>query len=1104
MLRPPRSRKRFRGKPEGTDGKTNLSGIPSGEEADGQGKRRRMALGLAVCLLISALVIWLIARDGNGKEDKEMVGAAPSIDMYEIESTATLDVAKAKVQTMKHKKSGMQVMTMVPDDHMQDAVFGASFRTLTENTHGVPRVVEQALRAGSEKYPIKDPFNQMKRGSLQTYSDTYTSKDRTVFTLASRNRQDFNNGMDVMLDGIFHPLMVRDDHAWIFRQEGWRLELVNNERLYLSGNAMNSAKASQMYPNQSMLNYIYGQLFPDNSYSINPDGVFQDIVSMTQREVVEYYNRFYKPANGQAFCYGPQSFVNDCLDKLDGVLKDFEHDKAIRGNSKVLWQNLDVIQSGKDKIPYPSYQDANDFRLATSWVLNDQPMDSRTEVAWFLLDDLLMSSPDGTVARIISNLDLGDDVIGGLESSFQQWVFTVGVTGITKEDNVEVARTAIREKLNRIVADGFGEAQLKATFNKVDYMLRDVTSDDVPQGVKAFRSVLKKWNYDQDPKLALLYAKELDRLRDDIESNGQSVLLDLIQRHLIDNTHKTTVQLFPSTNLAMVYASQEQTWIDSLDDFVTKEQGLQLLRETNELHTIQEKEDTEEELSLIPRLDISDLNATMYELPIKVDEDIFDSGLTLLEHTIPNSNGVAYFDFVIDISNIDFDDIVLLPLFCQMLMRGGTAQKTDVQFQREVDTSTGGITVFPVIDEILQADESGGYIVPDGKHLVSKVAVRTSCLTKTGGLAMFTLIRQLVFDAKVDNQARAIEVLEKLIDDMEDDIQVNGHVYTTRRINSRYSLPGFFAEQWKGVTQLFNLRRALAQARADFSVIAQRMVLMHDAMVRGNRNGMFLSVTGDHQAIKDISAGIELFVKDLLPPAAQVSRFPDFGKVEHPWVTKALHRMEEELKVTSANEAFIVPTRINHVGRGGILYDQGERIKGADAVGLHFLSGYYLYDKVRFSLGASQAWAVMDPDSGSVIYQSENDPNIVPTLDAYDGGVTWLFKQVDGRDTLSAEGRGAVVGLVGAMDGTAYQPSQVGFVSLLQYLRQDKPEYRQKWRDEIIGTSPQDIKEMAERLGAWAQESIVVVTDEVHLKVALESGLNFTSCSYTGQACDSA
>jgi Zn-dependent M16 (insulinase) family peptidase len=546
----------------------------------------------------------------------------------------------------------------------------------------------------------------------------------------------------------------------------------------------------------------------------------------------------------------------------------------------------------------------------------------------------------------------------------------------------------------------------------------------------------------------------------------------------------------------------ETNWLDHLDDVVTKEEGLQLLRETNELHQIQAKEDTEEELSLIPRLDISDLNATMYQLPIKVDEDIFDSGLTLLEHTIPNSNGVAYFDFVIDISNIDFDDIVLLPLFCQMLMRGGTDQKTDVQFQREIDTSTGGMTVYPIIDEVLETDGNDGYIVPDGKHLVSKVAVRTSCVANTGCLAVFTLIRQLLFNSKVDNHGRAIEVLEKMIDDMEDDIQVNGHVYTTQRINSRYSLPGFFAEQWKGVTQLFNLRRSLAQARADFPVLGNRMVLMHDAMKRGNRNGMLLSVTGDHQAIKDISASIEIFVKDLLPPSAQVSKFPDFGKAEHPWVTKGLHRMEEELKVTSANEAFIVPTRINHVGRGGVLYDQGERITGSDAVGLHLLSGYYLYDKVRFSLGASQAWAVLDADSGSVIYQSENDPNIAPTLDAYDAGVTWLFKQVDGRDTLSAEGRGAVVGMIGVIDGSEDQPSQVGFDSLLQYLRQDKPEYRQKWRDEVMGATPQHIKAMAERLGAWAQESIVVVTDELHLNRALDAGLNFTTCSYSGQACN--
>jgi Zn-dependent M16 (insulinase) family peptidase len=241
-------------------------------------------------------------------------------------------------------------------------------------------------------------------------------------------------------------------------------------------NAMNEAKAEQMHPNQSMINYLYKTLFPDTSYGINSRGEIENIVSLTHREMVDFYNRYYKPANGQAFCYGPQSFVNDCVDKLDEVLKDFEYDAAIRGNTKVLWQNLDVIRSSKDKIPYPSYQDAIDYRLATTWVLNDQPMDSRTEVAWFLLDELMMGTPDGTVARIISNLDLGDDVIGGLESSLQQWTFTVGASGIKNEENVEFTRTAVKEKLNRLVTDGFGEEQIKAAMNKVDYKVSNVTT----------------------------------------------------------------------------------------------------------------------------------------------------------------------------------------------------------------------------------------------------------------------------------------------------------------------------------------------------------------------------------------------------------------------------------------------------------------------------------------------------------------------------------------------------------------------------------------------------------------------------------------------------
>jgi Zn-dependent M16 (insulinase) family peptidase len=543
----------------------------------------------------------------------------------------------------------------------------------------------------------------------------------------------------------------------------------------------------------------------------------------------------------------------------------------------------------------------------------------------------------------------------------------------------------------------------------------------------------------------------------------------------------------------------ENEWLDEIGEYITQEQGVQIIGETARLKEVQATPDTEEALSKIPRLQISDLDSKLFTPPIKVTPDIFDSGVTTLEHELPFTNGIAYVDFAIDISAMDFDDVVLIPLFCSLLLKGGSKRYTDVQTQREIDKASGGIKIFPIIEEVVQTHAEGGYVVPDGKHLVTKIVVSGACVAANSCLPLMNVMKHLLWDSDVRNKDKAIEILEAMIDNFEDDIQNEGHHYTTQRIASRYSLPGFVREQWTGVTQVMQMRRALAKIRDDFSDLSLRLIQMQDTMKRGNRNGMVLSVTGDHQALKDLKGAVELFLKNVLPPAAQVERFPDFSEVQHPWVTKGMHRMASEISREHANQAFMVPTRVNHVGKGGLLYEPGERIKGSDEVVTQFLSGYYLYNQLRFNLGAQHAWAVLDSDSGLVIYQSDRDPNILQSLEIYEGGADWIWQQLHSGE-LTVEAKAAIVGAIGRLDGTAMQPNRVGIESIKMYLKQDSAESRQRWRNEIIGSKASDFIDMADRLGSWGDPSICVVTSS-EIYATIEEDFPLTVCDYYGYTC---
>jgi hypothetical protein len=1083
---------------------------------DGTWMRRRYAMAaFALFIFVSVLIFALTGNDDNKNDSGSSTGGsdeanyylempqtptAPT-DAYEIVTHQSLDDLKSSVAVYKHKKSGMEIVTMIPSDPHQDATFGINFRTPTEQNDGVQYVVKKSILAGSVNYPVKDPFNQLRGGSLQTYSSSWTERDRTSFVMASRNLADFTNNLKVTIDAVFNPLFVDGQYKWIYRQEGWRLESPDNSHLVINGNAYTDAKAAQMNPQEVMIKHIYSNLFADHVYSKNPKGDTSEVVTMTYQELTEYYKTYYHPSNGQAFCYGRQEFIDVCLDELHLILNEYDHQESIRKHSKVEWQDLTKIDKEIKKIGYPDYQDKVDYRTAIAWVLNEQPMDLRTEVAWHLIFELLAGSSTAPIAKVIFDLDLGSDIVTHFQNSLQQWVMALGVSGIVSEEEVQRANDKIMKELEKIVSNGFSNNAMQAALHKIEFMFRDQSSSDMPRGAKYFSDILSHWNYDRNPLMPLHASKTFVELKAEIEETGQGFILELITKQLFDSQHSTSLELHPDKNYALQWERTEQQWLDGLDNYITKEEGMKLMSETADLKEVQETDDSEEALASIPRLHVSDMNETLYTPPYRVIEDLFGSGVTTLSHELPFTNGIAYVDFAIDISNMDFDDVVLLPLFCRLLLEGGTEVYDDVKFQQQIDKYTGGISITPFIEEIVETDDDGYYLVPDGKHFVTKLVISGACIAADTCLPMMNLFRQAVWDSNVRNKEKAVEILEMMINGMEQDVQTNGHKYTTSRIESRYSLSGFVREQWYGVTQLMQMRRALAQIKDNFTALSMRLIKMQDAIKRGHRNGMLMSITGDHEALNDLKSPMNNFFNSTLPLAPQRTPFPNFGEEEHPWVPKGTHRLKEELSEETSNQAFTVPTRVNHVAKGGILYDVGERIPGADMVVTQYLGGHYLFNELRFNQGAKEAWADLDLDSGVMIYQSDRDPSIFSTLDTYEGGATWLWEQVH-EGELPVEAQGAVVGAIGRMDAHAMiEPNKLGKQSVLGYLKQDTIEYKQRWRDQILASNVDDFMSMVERLGSWGHPAVCIVTSPEVFDTIDLLDYNIAKCDYSGYEC---
>jgi len=1113
LPRPKRGNRRYKGdEAVGTEGITNLSTLKKRRSADGRMMRIRyaaMAVGVitVICVLASALSgkkAGFSGTEGGVTADDFLkipkTPTAPS-DAFEILAHQALDDLKSSVAVYRHKKSGMKIVTMIPADPYQHATFGINFRTPSERNDGAQVVVEKAILAGSVNYPVKDPFNQLKRGSLQTYSDTWTERDRTSFVVSSRNVADFRNNLKVTIDAVFHPLFIDEKYKWIYRQEGWRLETPDNKHLIINGNTYNDAKAAQMDPEEVMIKHIYSNLFADHVYSKNPTGEASEVVTMTYQELLAYYDTYYHPSNGQAFCYGKQAFINVCLDELHDVLNEYKDNPSIREKSKIDWQDLTDLDKEIKSIGYPDYQEEVDYRSVIAWVLNEQPMDLRTEVAWHLIYELLAGSTTAPIAKVINDLELGTDIVTHFQHSLQQWVMALGVSGIVSEEDVQNVNEKIMKELEKIITDGFEQSAMQAALHKMEFKFREQSSRGMPRGAQYFSDILSHWNYDRDPLIPLHTSNQFVSLKTEIEEDGQGFILELITKQMFDSKHTTSLDLHPNMNYALQYEKLEKQWLNSLDDYISKEEGLEFMAETGRLWEIQESDDSEEALMTIPRLKTSELNQTRYIPPSHIIEDLFESGITTISHELPFTNGIAYIDLALDISHMDFDDVVLIPLFCQLLLEGGTETHDDVGMQQQIDKYTGGITITPLIEEIVETDSDDYYVVPDGKHFVTKLVISGSCIAADTCLPMFNLFRQFVWDSDVRNKVKAVDILEARINEMEQDIQTNGHKYTTSRVESRYSLSGFVREQWYGVTQLMQMRRQLAQIKDNFTDLSLRLIKMQDVVKRGHRSGMMMTVTGDEQALSDTRGQLRTFLQSILPLATQRDPFPNFAENTHPWVPKGMHRVEEEFMAETKNQAFTVPTRVNHVAKGGVLYDVGERIPGADMVVTQYLGGHYLYNELRYNQGAQEAWAVLDIDAGVCIYQSDRDPSIFSTLAIYEGGSTWLWDQVHSGE-LPVEAKSAIVGAIGRLDANIMtEPNLLGRDSLVSYLKQDDPYYRQRWRDQVLAASAHDFQAMVERLGSWGHPSVSIVTSPEIFDTIDQEDFPISKCDYSGFKC---
>ncbi|OMO63192.1 hypothetical protein COLO4_32675 [Corchorus olitorius] len=946
---------------------------------------------------------------------------------FEKVSEEFIGECKSKAVLFKHKKTGAQVMSVSNDD--ENKVFGVVFRTPPKDSTGIPHILEHSVLCGSRKYPLKEPFVELLKGSLNTFLNAFTYPDRTCYPVASTNTKDFYNLVDVYLDAVFFPKCIEDFQT--FQQEGWHYELNDpSEDITYKGVVFNEMKGVYSQPD-NLLGRTAQQA--NNTYGVDSGGDPQAIPKLTFEEFKEFHSKFYHPSNARIWFYGDDD-PYERLRILSEYLDAFDASNAPH-ESKVLPQQL-FSEPVRIVEKYPAGEGGDlkkKHMVCLNWLLSDKPLDLQTELTLGFLDHLMLGTPASPLRKVLLESGLGDAIIGGgVEDELLQPQFSIGLKGVS-EDDVPKVEELIMSSLKKLAEEGFDSDAVEASMNTIEFSLRENNTGSFPRGLSLMLRSIGKWIYDMDPFEPLKYEKPLTILKARIAEEGsKAVFSPLIEKFILNNPHCVTIEMQPDPEKASRDEAAEKEILEKLKSSMTEEDLAELARATQELKLKQETPDPPEALRSVPSLSLHDIPKE----PMRVPTEIGDiNGVKVLQHDL-FTNDVLYTEVVFDTSSLKQELLPLVPLFCQSLLEMGTKDLSFVQLNQLIGRKTGGISVYPFTSSIRGKEDPSSHIIVRGKSMAGRAD------------DLFNLINCVLQEVQFTDQQRFKQFVSQSKARLENRLRGSGHAIAMARMDAKLNVAGWISEQMGGLSYLEFLQALEEKVDNDWAGISSSLEEIRKSLL--SREGCLINMTADGKNLSNSEKFVSKFL-DLLPSKSPVER-ASWG-----------------IRLPPNNEAILIPTQVNYVGKAANLYDSGYQLNGSAYVISKHISNTWLWDRVRVSGGAYGGFCNFDTHSGVFTFLSYRDPNLLKTLDIYDGTGDFLREFEMDDDALTK----AIIGTIGDVD--AYQlPDAKGYSSLLRHLLGVTEEERQTRREEILSTSLNDFKEFADAIDAIKDKGVAV------------------------------
>lgn len=948
----------------------------------------------------------------------------------------------------EHVKTGTKLLSVLNDD--ENKTFGVVLRTPPSDSTGVPHILEHSVLCGSQKYPVKEPFVELIKSSLNTFLNAFTYPDKTCYPVASCNERDFYNLVDVYLDAVFHPTLTPDTLA----QEGHHLELEDsNEKVSIKGVVYNEMKGAYSSSDRVLAELSQRMLYPDTTYGVESGGHPRNIPDLTWENFKAFYDQYYHPSNARIWFYGDDA-EEKRLAKADSFLKDFDSLKV--SSSVGLQSRWTEPRSFEFTYDAGSSDLSKKYMSTLNWLI-DPPVDQidpAEALALSVLNHILLSTSSSPLRKALTDSQLGEDVVGGgLETDLRQMMFSVGLKGMS-EDSVEKMQQVVFDVLNDVKDNGFPEGLIDASLNTIEFNLRENNTGSFPKGLSLMLRAMTTWLHDADPLVPLKFEASVRNLRERL-SRGEPVFQECVSKYILNNAHRAAVTLRPDPEFAKKEDAAEQERIEMATAGFSKADYERIMSETRRLREQQAAPDRPEDVAKIPTLTRDDLDKKIKIIPC---ERLDDKGVTIVHHPL-NTSGVVYVDLVLDMKHVPSELLALMTVFAGALTELGTKKRDYAELQQKIGADTGGIRAGTYISQMYSATGNGSAL--------AKMTVRSKAMVSQVP-ALFDLMEEILNDADLTNKDRIRQLLIEERAGLESGIAGSGHSVASGRLGAMFRPTLWADEQMSGVDYLKAIRKLIEQVDNDWDSLTADLETLRKAVV--NREDMMVNVTTSESDFASVRPTLMKFL-DHLPEKS---------------IGEPASWLLDSRTLKRTNEGLIVPSSVNYVGKAGNLYDLGFKITGGHSLASRFLGTSYLWDTVRVQGGAYGGFCRLDSRTGMFMYLSYRDPNVNATIKNYDGASDFLANVNLSPEDMTK----AVIGTIGAMD--SYQlPDRKGFSSALRILTGETDEIRQQKRDEVLSASEKDFRELGDALDAIRKDGVVVVVGgEDALKKAKEQGLD--------------